>query len=74
VTKSIDLIVAVTPEEEPVYRVSGTGSAYRAYWYGYDGQDASHLAALRATRAALEKLDVAIQGDADHLRSSLRAP
>lgn len=74
VAQSIDLIVAVGPQEDPLYRAAGSGAAYQAYWYGYDAQDAAHLAALRATRAALEKLDVAIQDDAERLRSRLTLP
>ena len=71
---SIDLLVVVGPKEDLSYRVSGTGSAYQAYWYGYSWQDAEQLAALRATREALAKLDVELDADSERLRERLTMP
>lgn len=63
-TQSVDLLVVAGPDETPRFRVSGMGSAYVAYWWGYSGDTGDRVAMLRATQDALRKLDLKLAREA----------
>lgn len=55
---TVELDVSIGADENHVLRVSGTGRAYQAYWYGYFWNDIGRITVLRATRDAADALDV----------------
>jgi hypothetical protein len=60
----------VEAEEVPRIRSVGTGSAYVAYWWGYDGTPSCLVASFEALRDALGELERSLTADPGLLMQS----